>query len=202
MIRRSTWILLVVFIVLVAGTYYWQRNKSEKEAQQAQITPTVQVMQSLFDLTDKIVDQIAFVGPEGSTLILQLDTATQAWSVMDVPAEEADQTLIQTGAEQLFALNVATTFSAPPPLEQLGLDLPAYRIMLHTEDGSNIVLRVGDMTPTGSGYYVQVDSQPPVVVTKSGLDTVLNLLKNPPLLPTPTPEATSPSFEPSATPGN
>ena len=51
--------------------------------------------------------------------------------------------------------------------------------------------QVGVITPTDSGYYVLNTAGEVVVVSKSSIDSLLELLKNPPYLETLTPSPTA-----------
>ena len=72
----------------------------------------------------------------------------------------------------------------------MGLDQPTYTITLLLSNGKQIGLYVGDQTPTGTGYYARADNAQAVVVAKTELDKVINLLKTPPLAATYTPTMT------------
>jgi hypothetical protein len=58
------------------------------------------------------------------------------------------------------------------------------------------LLRVGQTTPTGSGYYVNLGGEVVHIVSKPGIDALLVLLSNPPYaftdLLTPSPESPTP----------
>jgi hypothetical protein len=57
-------------------------------------------------------------------------------------------------------------------------------------DDTKIVTFVGAKTAIGSGYYVRTDSGQVIIVDKDVMDNVLNMLTNPPLIPTATPQVT------------
>jgi hypothetical protein len=61
-------------------------------------------------------------------------------------------------------------------------------------NGTSHKIEVGNLSPTGSGYYVRFDGEKIYVIEKSGIDAILNLLTAPPFpataTPVPTPETT------------
>ena len=201
MIRRSTWIVLGVALALVLSYLLWQRYQANKAPEALEATPTTAPIVSLFDLGDLFVTGITFSRADGQTVVVQRDTATGQWSMPDVPAETVDTFLIGTVAGQLFSMRVDRVLETTQSQAALGLDAPAYTIQLTLQDGRQQVLRVGDVTAIGTGYYVQLDDQAPAIVAKADLDAVLGILDNPPLLPTSTPTVTETpsSTEPSPT---
>lgn len=201
MIRRSTWILLLVFVVLVAGVVLWQRHKMQTASQTTEGTPTVVVEPSLLDFQDKVVTEMGMVGPEGTTLQVEQGATSGSWMVDGYPPDAADSTHIQNVVDALKTLTVYRSLENPPSLAQLGLANPAYRVLLTLNDGTHIVIHIGDKIPTGNGYYVQVDDQAPVVVAISNMNTIMDLVTTPPLLPTPTVPSPTSTPEPSSTPG-
>jgi len=69
-------------------------------------------------------------------------------------------------------------------------------------------VKIGVITPTESGYYVQNTDDETVIVSKSSVDALLGLLNNPPYLETPTPspialtETSIPTTPEAGTPSN
>ena len=62
------------------------------------------------------------------------------------------------------------------------------KITIINISGEKIVLKPGGLTPTGSGYFIQVDSNPAVVISKYGYEGLASLLQLESLLSaTPTP---------------
>ncbi len=82
------------------------------------------------------------------------------------------------------------TLTQIPPLDSVGLTTPAYTITITTADATIVVTDIGTLNAIGDGYYVRVDSGQVVLVDKVVMEDVINLLTNPPLLPTATPEVT------------
>jgi len=185
MIRRSTWVLLVILALLVGFTFLFQRNQAKKAEITVTATPTVQ-RAVLFDVESSQVIGIDITDSSGSLLKLYKDLVTATWAIRDVPMEQADALQIEANVEQLLASQIIETLTQPPPLDSIGLAKPVYSITVTTSDGSEVVAYGGALTPVGNGYYARVNSGPVVVVGKTGMDSAIEMLSNPPLLPTPT----------------
>ncbi len=181
MIRKSTWIIVLLFVALLGATILWQRSQKEKAAD---ATPTAKAdTRLLFDLSDKI----AFLRLErvGDRQVeLQLD-AQGAWQLTWPEGMQVDTNALDPVLAQLAALSVVSTLDQPPALDVLGLDKPAYRLLIKLADGKQALANVGKETPTGSGYYVLSGDRQIVVVDKAGLDGVLKLIDTPPVMLTP-----------------
>jgi hypothetical protein len=68
-------------------------------------------------------------------------------------------------------------------------------------DGTQLVTNVGSLTAIGSGYYLRVDGGQVVIVNKSTIDSVKELISQPPILATATPVDETPGeIEPEVTP--
>jgi hypothetical protein len=187
MVRRTTWILLVIFVVLVGFTWIFQRYQENKAKNVATLTPTV-AKAKLYDIDSTQVKEINISDSLGKQIAVYIDPITKKWAVKDVPAEQADSFQIESITAQLFSLQVQETITNTPSLDSVGLASPLYTITMTKSDDTQLVTNVGSKTAIGSGYYVRVDSGQVVIVDKDVMDNVLNLLTSPPLIPTPTPE--------------
>jgi hypothetical protein len=181
MLRRSTLALLIFFLVLLAGTLYWQKTKLNAPA-----SPTATVAtQFLFETKGSLVKTIQISGPEGKAIILE-KYEPDKWQVKTPQTSEADSTKIESVLGQLDSIRVLSTPELLSSLSQLGLDPPTYGIVIQLEDGRQLIANIGKSTPTGSGYYVLTGDRYVVVVNKGSLDPIIGLLANPPFQPTPT----------------
>lgn len=200
MIRRSTWILLLVLAVLVAFTLYFQKYQGKKQENSATATPTV-VKADLLSVDISTVSEITISDSAQSQISFYRNPATSQWVITDVPVEQADSFQIESVLAQLFSIQVLETLTQSPPLDSISLAIPAYSITIKKSDGTQSVVDVGSATAIGSGYYVRVDGNQIVIVDKTVMDTVLGMLATPPLVATSTPETTpSGNNEPTATP--
>jgi len=200
MVRRSTWIVLVVFLLLVGFAFIFQRYQTNKSVVTATATPTTPPVY-LYNLGDAKVDEIKVADNTGKNIDLVKNTDTSKWEIKGVPADQADSSQIETVSSELLSLKVEDTLTDTLPLASIGLETPAYTITLKTSTGELLTTFVGMQTAIKTGYYVQDEAGHVLIVNNSGLNELLNLLETPPLLPTATP-ATTPTeiTTPSATP--
>ncbi len=185
MIRKSTWIFVLVFLALLAGVYLWQRKEMQTEAE---ATPTPGAQQEyLFNIEGAISDvRIERVGDKA--LEMQKDDQGN-WKIISPEGLETDNDAANNALASLPAMPVVTTLAQVPDLEAMGLAHPAYRIVVKTSAEKSYDASVGGATPTKSGYYVMSSNRSIMIVSTYTLDALLNLVDTPPVLQsTPTPE--------------
>jgi hypothetical protein len=188
--RRSTWILLLVFGLLVVFAWLFQRYQANKPDTSPTTTP-IPTAAKLFSLTNLLVSELMIVDNQGNQVDLYRDQSTSNnWAVRDMPTDQADKVGIETAISDLLSIQIIDRLTEILPLHYIGLATPVYTLTLTTTDGRHIITEVGDKTPVGTGYYIRLDSGPVVIVDNITLDEVLNFVKKPPLLVTPTSEVT------------
>jgi hypothetical protein len=100
----------------------------------------------------------------------------------------ADQSVAEQAASQAQALRLVGKIDTTPlDLSAFGLDKPAYICTFILANTRSAIFKIGNPTPIGNGYYVQQADGTVVIVDKAGIDSLLNLLKQPPYMFTPTP---------------
>ena len=118
---------------------------------------------------------------------------------------KSNQAVVEAGkVEQILSELLATRILLVMPidysLDSLSLTAPRQTVTITQANGKTMQVLIGGLTPTGNGYYVRVDDQAPVVVSKYALDAVVELFANAlaatptpelPVLPEPTPTPTS-----------
>ncbi|RME90768.1 MAG: DUF4340 domain-containing protein [Anaerolineae bacterium] len=185
MIRRSTWVLLVVLVVL--GGLYWYLNRSPEE-ETAEPTPAVS-LEYLFSGAEGEVTGIRVASREGDEVQVVRNLAGE-WAMTRPQAAAADQGMVGAAAAQVFALRVLNRVGDIAPAT-VGLNNPAYTVTITFGDRMR-TFAVGDMTPTGSGYYVMMDEEI-LVVDRPGVEALVQLASNPPYAPTPTASPAAPA---------
>ena len=188
MIRRNTWIVLAIFVVLV-GVYWFVQRQNENVAQSTTPTPSAQ---PVFVTALDTVQSVSVEDSAGKIVAIEKDSQGN-WNLTEPEPGPADQEQAGTIVSQVSNLRSLTIIGTPPPMDVVGLDTPAYIVTIKTVDGSQQLAKIGTLTPTSSGYYVEPEGGPLMVVTKSAIDGLVAHLENPPFPPTPT-------VEPSPTP--
>ncbi|MBW8011154.1 MAG: DUF4340 domain-containing protein [Chloroflexi bacterium] len=197
MLRRNTWIVLGVFLVLLIVLFIMQR-----QPEMIEVVPNAPaVSQTLLSIAGEDVHGIRVAETNGEAVVFELgDDELWAFVEPETLAEETNADDILAAVTQLSNLRILSQLDSQPSMEAMGLDEPAFTITLRLEDDGEMIIYVGDETQMADGYYVQLEDEGPVVVAKFALGIVLDLLHEPPLAPTPTPEISTETPESEQTP--
>jgi len=179
MVRRTTWIILVIFLGLLAFSFYWQSRNKNKD-NQAEGTPS-QVVQSLLDIKSDEISTLRIEDERGGVVEV-MHVEGNGWILVVPKSETTDSNAVDGIVNQFVSLHIISTIDPAPPDEATGLKNPEYQIRLRLKDGRQMIINVGGQTATGSGYYVKMDDGFVKVVDKFGLETVINLIYQPPVL--------------------
>ncbi len=172
MIRKGTLITLVVFILLMGLAFYLNQNPLPKAAV---LTPSpTAASQALAGWQSADIVSVDVKGDAGAETITQAADGSWKLSGSSDPVSAAQ---VESLRSQLAAMQVVTSLDASVSPESVGLTSPTSIITLRNKAGEQRVLRIGKPVPTGSGYYVQVDTHPAVVISQEAINAVLQLLK-------------------------
>jgi len=192
--RRST-VAILLLLVIVAGVYYYVNNRAASTDTAPSLTqePTKEVSY-LFNAQDGIPNDIQVQSQAGETVELTRDDKN-AWAVKLPIAMAADQGSAEAAASQLTTIQITDKLAAGAVnLNDVGLDKPQYILMVKYANGVERKANIGVVTPSGSGYYAQLDGDSQVViVSKDSIDALTSLLTNPPYAQTLTPSPTAPT---------
>jgi len=183
MIRRSTWILLAVLALFIGAYFYLKAHPLQFYTSTP--TPTAAVISFLINKDNDTLTKVVITDAPGNTFQMGRDAAGN-WAIMKPKSAAADQSQAEAAETQFFALKVVTMLETSPSPDVIGLNPPAYTISLEFSSNRQQVLEVGGLTPTSSGYYIQLEGKV-YVVSQYSIDAVVKLLQNPPYLATPTP---------------
>ncbi len=182
MIRRNTWIALVLLAGLIAFAYYYKNQKALNAMEE--LAPSADQPALLFTAEEGQASSIKVVASAGGIVELGRDDQGQ-WVLKSPQDAPADQGLAEAAASQVSTLRILDEVDLAPDL--IGLSQPAYVMSLGFTAGSKHSLEVGDKTPSESGYYVRVDGGRTVILSAPGLEALINLVDFPPYAATPTP---------------
>lgn len=188
MIRRNTWILLIVLVGLVGFAFYFTNQKAKTIAQ---ATPTLGST-FLFSSSEGSPNDIKVEDSTANVVEVSRD-ASGIWSLKAPKVTAADQGSVEAAATQIGALRILSNVQLGPDV--VGLDKPAYIITIIFSNVKTHTLTVGSVTPIQDGYYTQLDGGKIQIVDKQGLDSLIGLINSPPYAATLTPAV-------SATPAN
>ncbi len=183
MSQRNAWLLLVILAGLVGLGWYLNQRSPQTQAPTATPAPTpaflivndsTQIVN--FSLLDASGEYTSLARGAGGVWTME----TRAFNGMADPGQA------ESAAAQVSALRIVNTLDYPPALAEIGLELPAYTLKVTSTTGEQIIL-IGNATVTGSGYYILDPGGKVQVVSKFGIDALLNLLSAPPYAQTPAP---------------
>jgi hypothetical protein len=186
MIRRSTWIILFVFIVVLVGGLYFQKYQSNK---QAEVTPTPEINVLFPGVSKDQITGLEIDTSQGKKVVVTKDQSG-SWVVTGFTAADTDPTGIDSMLNQVTSLSILSDLENAPALDVIGLTSPAYIFHITLQDGQQEILYIGILTPTKSGYYARLGENSPIVVSKYAVDNLTKLLENPPIA-TPIPTVTA-----------
>jgi hypothetical protein len=196
--RRST-IVMLILLALLAGLYWYMQQPNNVIQRNFSGTPTATVVDLGYVVSPE-QGQISSISIETAGATLSLDNNNGAWLLTTatgtVPANPnaADSTV--SGIQSMRILSKLEP--APDPVAT-GLDQPAFNVSITMSTGATIKFKVGKMTVTQSGYYVEQQDGSVVVVNINSIAATISLLENPPYLFTPTPSPIPPTATPSPT---
>jgi hypothetical protein len=190
MVKRSTWVMIVVLAILAGLAYYLQQpdNLIKKAFANAGGTPTAETFGTLISPADGPINGVSIQSADGQSVTLERKSSDWALSI-NGSATATDQVAAEQAASQSQGLRIVARIDTPNNLSAFGLDKPAYIYKLILADGKSATFKIGNSTITGSGYYLQKEDGTVVIVDKYGMDLVLNLLTQPPYKFTPTPSS-------------
>jgi hypothetical protein len=184
MIRRSTLVVVALFAIALIALYLVQRNPGLLPSS-ATPSPQATPMSKLFtDWKDSDVIEAKLERAIGGTTDLTRNP-DGSWTNVEVgavPPGKVEQLL-----SELLATNILVTLPPDTALADLKLADPGQKVTLRSADGRETVILVGGLTPTSSGYYIKVDAQAPVAVSKYAIEAVFQLFDEAKPEPTPTP---------------
>ena len=190
MISRST-VVYIIILLIVAGAYFYLKY-GRAPGVDVLITPepTEQVTY-LFKAEEGIPTSIQIESKAGDIVEVARD-ADNAWMLKSPTEAKAEQGASEAAASQITTMRVLDNVPDLDP-KIVGLDPPEYSLTVKFNNDVERTVRIGVVTPSESGYYVQETSGGDVsIVSKSAIDALLLLLTSPPYLETSTPSPTTP----------
>jgi hypothetical protein len=138
----------------------------------------------LLELEATDVQEVAVVGASGSY------TLTRVAGGWEVDGEETNDQ-VDGVVSRLASPSVLAEVPAGVDPEDYGFATPTLTVTLTTAAGEEHVLQVGDEVQISPDFYVRLEGEDRIVLlSSSDLNQLSNWVDEPPLAPTPTPEAT------------
>ncbi|MCA9929244.1 MAG: DUF4340 domain-containing protein [Anaerolineales bacterium] len=189
---RTTAVLFVILLALGGFIYYQSQQEPSDEppatAEPAGTLPAPTPEQ--ISLVRTTLEEVRGLGVTRSADDAQTQFLRDETGIWTQTVPTTTLVISQTMETQVIGLiNLRTTNTlaadANPPAAY-GLDTPAYQISLAAMRDATTTIRItlliGNKTPTGNSYYVQLDGDPRVhVAPAAAIDNMINLIENPPL---------------------
>jgi len=177
MIRRSTWILLALFMISLGGLWLWQRSGGNETTKTE--TPFPTSLPLLLNMDTNQIMGIKIEDAAGKRVVFT-SLGGSSWIITEPVRDNVDMDAFSSVLQQLTSLQPLSMLDPIPPLDQIGMVIPAHTITITDQGGKDAVLEVGALTPTQSGYYVRVEGKL-YVVSVAPVDAFVDMLTNPPI---------------------
>jgi hypothetical protein len=160
MVRRTTWVLLGGLAV-VSLAYLASRQWEAGNAPSA--TPEAVPAWSL--TTDQVQSVQILDVAQDRTVEVRRDPSL-GWRIVTPPAGPPDVGAIEAGVTSIVRATVRQRLDSDAKASDYGLDPPAFKITVTRSDGTTVSAAVGNLDPTGTVYYVQIEGDPGIVMLR------------------------------------
>jgi hypothetical protein len=128
MVKRSTWVMVVVLAIIAGLAYYMQQpDNLIKKAQSANGTPTAEVLGLLIPQIDGPVNSLTIQKAGGESVTLTRNTSGWTLIIGSGSPIPADQNAADQIASGVLTLSLSGKISATTPdLSVFGMDKPSY----------------------------------------------------------------------------
>lgn len=181
MIRKSTWVVVGIFIVLGLAAIFLRWSPSSPLTQPTPTPASTSTPFALQGITSIDVNAITLDRVEGPVALVR--NADLTWTRNGEQIVEAGK--VEELLANVLTMRVLAELASDYQLDTLALNPPAQVITLETATGTTQIA-IGNGTPTGSGTYLQIDNKPAIVVSKYAIEAILLAFDNAaPSTPTP-----------------
>jgi len=182
--KKNTWIILGVFIVVLVGFLLLQNVEIDSTETPEPTSTPAPALRSFDDQDLKAI----VLEKSGSQTIKLEKIDTLEWIITTHPDGQVTAGNVEEILSYLSNLELISILSSTPSLEEIGLDEPVNTLRFEYEDGTSYTITIGMVTTLNDGYYAQVDDyEMAVVLPLYNIDLVISLMNNATLPPTPTP---------------
>ena len=183
MIKKNTLILLAIMVVFVVGFVVLDKQGLTGFLTKKESTSTPE--SPLFNLKSSEVGSISYQSASLEDVLIRKDL-NGGWEI------STEGGLITPGAmeELLSAINglkPSLVLDLAPEGTATGLNDPSKLLIINVSNAQEIIIKIGNLNPTNTGYYVQIDFQKVVLINKASIENVIKLINTAMYPPTPTP---------------
>ena len=152
---RGLLVAVGVLVILGGAVFFSNKQQAAKEKAPATTSPKI------VSIPDDQFQEIRIQKASGETLDLKKENGK--WAITSPKAIAADSDSVSSLVSTLSSVTADSTIEdKPADLSAYGLAKPALEIQITPKSGKTVTLDIGDDTPTNSGAYAKVSSDPHV----------------------------------------
>jgi len=183
--RRTTIVLAIALLVLLAGSYVLSQR------QQAEPTLPISDTGPWLQLTNGQIRSISILDTTSGQKLLANATAEGGWLLQSPSTGPADAQQLDAWLGQWQFMYAQHTITPTAGLDEFGLVAPTLVITFTDQSGQATIVHIGNSTPAVSGYYARQpgsgSNNQIAVIGKWPIDEARGFLSAPPLEPAATP---------------
>ena len=188
MIKKSTLIVLVIMLAMLAGFILLQQ-KDQLDFLTKPGEPTQTPMPDFISLESTQLQTLRF-SRQGEAEEVVISRQGEAEWQINVPGGAISAGEVEKIVSDFNAINTMVVLDVDLEGEASGLDNPQYVFKLELSGGESKTVKIGNTNPLGSGYYAQVDMDPLVIISTGSVNNIVKTIETAMTPPTPTPEPT------------
>ena len=174
MIKKSTLIVLVIMLAMLAGFILLQQ-KDQLDFLTKPGEPTQTPMPDFISLESTQLQTLRFNRQgEAEEVVISRQGDTD-WQI-NVPGGAISAGELEKIVSDFNAINTMVVLDIDLEGKASGLDNPQYVFKLELSDGESKTVKIGNTNPLGSGYYAQVDMNPVVIVSTGSVNNIVNTI--------------------------
>lgn len=162
--KKKMWILLGLILVLVAANWSagaWTEHSEKKEAEEAEANKIY--------LSD--AENVTAYSYTDGEQTMSFTKTEDTWTYDADTEIRMDQDVAQSMADSIRQMTAVRELEDPDPLEDYGLDTPAYEILCQDSDGEETKIYIGN--GAGENYYATVGDSGKVYTVSAGFQDFL-----------------------------
>jgi Domain of unknown function (DUF4340) len=163
---KSTLLLFVVLVGLVAYIYFVDRNRPVSETEERENVFT--------GVAADDIEEIEIKAEDGERSLLR--KAEGKWTIVEPVSAETDAGELSSITSSIADIDIQRVVEeSPPDLKRFGLDPPRIDVAFRAKGQKDFRrLHLGDKTPTGSDLYARTPDKPRVFLVGTFLESTFN----------------------------
>jgi hypothetical protein len=193
MIKKNTWIVFILMIVVVAGFITLEKTNS-MNFMTAKSSPTNTPLPSLVTLSMDSLEKVEFTA-KGAAAVDLTKAQDGTWQ-SDNGIKTITANDLQTFVNAFNTAQTNSVISLDLDETATGLKDPQYKFVFYFSNGSQQIVKFGDKNPTQVGYYARLDVGQILIVNQDSVENIVNAFNTAYFTPTPTASSTESAATP------